>query len=408
MKTRQAFIIIITGLLMPKNFDKIAVNYNTSNVKDFIIQLPIYQSVIVILFFLSLLIQLFYYLFFYVRLTKKRQPRHSLPDQEPVTILICARNEEQNLKAHLPSIMEQNYPNFEVVVVDDCSEDGTADILKAFTQQYKNLKITTIKPDEKFSHGKKLALTIGIKAAKNELLLLTDADCLPTDKYWLSHMQENFITSCEVVLGYGGYKQEKGLLDKIIRCDTFFIALNYLSFALAGIPYMGVGRNLAYRKSTFFNNKGFASHYMLRSGDDDLFINEVANKKNTLVEYRPGTLIESEQEKSFGAWIWQKIRHSTTAEHYRTGSKYLLWIEPISRLTFYTLFILMLTMPFPLYWVGIGTYLLRTTIQAIVIKMAQNRLAERNLFIYSLLYDIISPFLYAFIGIKKTLSPKWN
>ncbi|HUW07623.1 MAG TPA: glycosyltransferase [Williamwhitmania sp.] len=393
---------------MPKNFNKIAVTFKVSQVKDFFLQLPIYQLVILSALLLSLLLQLFFYLFFYVRVAKKRHPKHSLPDQNPVSIIICARNEEQNLKANLPGILEQSYPDFEVVVVDDCSEDGTADILKVFAQQYKNLKITTIKPDDKFSHGKKLALTIGIKAAKHELVLLTDADCSTTSKYWLSHMQENFILSCDVVLGYGGYKPQGGYLDKIIRCDTFFIGLNYLSFALAGMPYMGVGRNLAYRKATFFNNKGFASHYKLISGDDDLFVHEVATKKNTLVEYRPGTVMQSEQVRSFGAWVWQKLRHSTTAQHYRKGTRFLLWAEPISRVAFYTLFVLLLTLPFPLYWIGLGAFLLRTIIQATIIKMAQNRLMEKNLFLYSLIYDVISPFLYAFLGIKKTLSPKWN
>ncbi len=395
-------------LLIPKNFDKIAVNFIRPSVKDFILQLPIYQLVILSTLILSLVIQLFFYLFFFARVAKKRHPKHSLPDQEPVTVLICARNEEKNLKAHLPKILEQSYPDFEVVVVDDCSEDSTPDILKEFAQRYKNLKITTIKPDEKFSHGKKLALTIGVKAAQNELLLLTDADCAPTNNSWLSHMQENFINTCEVVIGYGGYKPQKGFLDKIIRCDTFYIGLNYLSFALAGIPYMGVGRNLAYRKSTFFRNKGFASHYKLISGDDDLFVHEVATRKNTLVEYRPGSTVQSEQVRTFNAWVWQKLRHTTTAEYYRKGIRFLLWAEPISRVAFYTLFILLLTMPFPLYWIGLGAFFLRTTIQALIIKMAQNRLAEKNLFLYSLVYDVVSPFLYAFLGIKKTLSPKWN
>jgi len=392
---------------MPKNFDKIALNFNRSTVEDFLSQQPIHLWIILGILVTTLLIQLFYYLFFYARVAVKRQPKHSHPHQEPVSIVICARDEEENLRNNLPIILEQEYPNYEVVVVNDCSEDGTADLLSAFQTRYKHLKVTTIKPDEKFTHGKKLALTIGIKAATNDFLLLTDADCAPTSKSWLHLMQENFIPSCEVAIGYGAYAPKKGALDKLVRCDTFSIGLQYLGFALAGIPYMGVGRNLAYRKSTFFQNRGFASHYNLPSGDDDLFVSEVANKKNTLVEYRPDTITRSEQVSSFDSWVWQKLRHSTTASHYKKGIKMLVWLEPTSRVLLFIAAIYIIAFS-ELIWVGVGALGFRLIIQGIIFKAAQNRLLEKNLFLYSLLYDLTSPFLYAFLGLKKTFSPKWN
>ncbi len=392
---------------MPKNFDKIAVNFNFDPVKDYLLQLPIVYLIALSILALALLVQLFYYLFFYVRVAVKRQPSHSRPDQEPVSIVICARDEENNLRNNLPIILEQAYPNYEVVVVNDCSQDDTADVLSALQERYKHLKVTTIKLDEKFSHGKKLALTIGIKAASHDFMLLTDADCTPTSQSWLHLMQENFIPSCEVTIGYGAYEKKHGALDKLIRCDTFFIGLQYLGFALAGIPYMGVGRNLAYRKSTFFNNKGFASHYNLPSGDDDLFVSEVANKKNTLVEYRPNTITRSEQVSSFDSWVWQKLRHSITASRYKKSIKLLIWLEPISRVIFYATIIYLIAFT-PLVWIGVGVFAFRLVLQSIIFKVAQNRLQEKNLFIYSLLYDFASPFLYAFLGMKKTFSPKWN
>ena len=293
------------------------------------------------------------------------------------------------------------------MVVNDCSEDGTADVLSAFQERYKNLRVTTVKVDEKFSHGKKLALTIGIKAAKHDFLLLTDADCHPISTSWLHLMQENFIPTCEVTIGYGSYKPKNGALDKLVRCDTFFIGLQYLGFALAGIPYMGVGRNLAYRKSTFFGNRGFASHYHLPSGDDDIFISEVATGKNTLVEYRPQTITRSEQVSSFSSWTWQKLRHSTTASRYKKGIKTLIWLEPISRVFLFSAAIYLIAFT-PFIWMGIGALGFRLIIQGIIFKVAQNRLLEKNLFLYSLAYDFASPFLYAFLGLKKTFSPKWN
>ena len=392
---------------MPKIFDKIAVNFNITPVEDFFTQLPIHQTIILSILAAALFIQLFYYLFFYARVTVKRQPKHSRPDQDPVSIVICARNEEENLRNNLPVILEQAYPQYEVVVVNDCSEDGTADLLSDLQERYKNLRVTTIKPDEKFTHGKKLALTIGIKAAQYDFMLLTDADCCPASSSWLHMMQENFIPSCEVTIGYGAYKQKKGALDKLVRCDTFFIGLQYLGFGLAGIPYMGVGRNLAYRKSTFFNNRGFASHYNLSSGDDDLFVSEVSTKKNTLVEYRPQTITHSEQVSSFNSWMWQKLRHSVTAARYKKSVKLLIWLEPISRVLLFAAATFLIGFT-PLIWIGVGAIGFRLIIQSIIFKVAQNRLLEKNLFIYSLAYDFVSPFLYAFLGLKKTFSPKWN
>ena len=184
----------------------------------------------------------------------------------------------------MPRIFEQDYPHFEVVVVNDCSWDNTSDLLKEFGLKHSNLKIVTIKEDDTYSHGKKVALMMGIKGATHEHMLLTDADCRPNSKEWLRNMMQHFTGETEIVLGYGAYEKQGGFLNKIIRYDTFMIALQYLSFALAGKTYMGIGRNLAYKKSLFFKMKGFASHYHIESGDDDLVVNEAATKQNSKIE----------------------------------------------------------------------------------------------------------------------------
>ena len=238
-----------------------------------------FEIIVLSIFCFCLLVQLFYYFFIYFRFIFYRD-RSKRKTNEPVSVVICAQNEELNLKKFLPSVLNQNYPEYEVIVVDDCSTDNTADVLSEFKLKYKNLRVTFINKDDKFSHGKKLALTVGIKGAKHEWLLLTDADCEPVNENWIKTMSQNFTKDTSVVLGYGGYFRKRSILNNLIRFDALFIALQYFSLALKGKPYMGVGRNLAYRQSLFFKNKGFASHYQLLSGDDDLFINEVANKKN--------------------------------------------------------------------------------------------------------------------------------
>lgn len=366
----------------------------------------IYELALFIVFSFFLLIQLFYYLVVFIRVTVCNRKKNSVKTEKvPVSIIICARNEENNLSNFLPHILEQNYPDFEVVVVNDCSLDDTDMVLKRFSQKYKHLKVTTIKQDEKFSHGKKLALTIGIKAAKNDWLLLTDADCKPNSPEWLSSMAQEFHSPNEVVLGYGGYIQEKGFLNRLIRFDAFFIAFQYLSFALIGKPYMGVGRNLAYKKDLFFKNKGFASHASIISGDDDLFVQQVAKKSNTSVVLAKEAHTRSKPQTTFSGWFLQKKRHLTTSSHYKRGVKFLLGLEPFSRFVFWVTGIVLIAMQFELYITG-GLVLFRVLVTSIILKIAMNRLNERKIFLLSLLYDIFSPMLYITLmvanRIKKT------
>ncbi len=366
---------------------------------------PALSDILLILFLLSMAIQLFYYLFFYARMAFGRVKAKKAARQ-PVSVVICARNEEDMLKKNLSLIMEQDYDDFEVIVVDDCSEDATAEVLEQFSKKYPKLKVTTIKKDEKFSHGKKLALTIGIKAASNEWLLLTDADCAPGSNRWISGMQKNFSSKTSVVLAYGPYKQEKGLLNSYIRLDTFFIGLQYMSFAIAGIPYMGVGRNLAYRKSLFFDNKGFASHRKLASGDDDLFINEVAHGRNTKVEYSPCTFTYSEAKKNLGEWMMQKKRHLSTGTHYSALTKWLLAGEIISRLLFYALFVILLAGTEQYHYYLLAAFTLRLLVMLSVFKSAMNRLNETNLFVLSFFYDLVSPFINSVLYIANIFNSR--
>lgn len=356
-----------------------------------LINMSAFQNIVSGIFLCSLFIQLFYYLFFFIRPGFARTVRKN-ERKTPVSIIICARDEASNLNQHLPLILTQNYPDYEVVVVNDCSEDETQIVLEELQKQHKHLRISTIKKDAKFSHGKKFALFIGIKAAKNEWLLLTDADCFPESPGWLSGMQKNFTGTTDIVLGYGGYKDEPGFLNKYIRYDTVFIAIQYLSFAMAGIPYMGVGRNLAYRKLLFFENKGFSPHMNLKSGDDDLFVNKIAKKRNTKVEIGSESIIRSIPEKNLRDWIAQKKRHLSTGMYYRIKDKMILGGEVVSRLLFYGAFgCLLITWLFPL--ILTGGFLLRTAVQLTIYKSAMMRLHEKHLLLYSLIFDLISPFL---------------
>lgn len=371
----------------------------------------VYQDNIILLgvfsiFLLAAAIQLFYYLFFYHAVYVYKPPGVK-PTKQPVSIIICARNEAENLRNFLPAVLEQDYPDYEVIVVNDCSEDNSYDTLGKYLMQYPHLKISTVNKDPIFSHNKKFAQFIGIKAAKNEILLFTDADCKPESDKWLEEMTSHFDDKITFVLGYGGYFKEKGLLNKYIRYDNMTIAIQYLGMAIRGIPYMGVGRNMAYRRSVFFANKGYGAHNHLISGDDDLFVNSNASGSNTRVEFKNGTHTRSVPCSGFNEWVMQKKRHLTTAPYYKLRDKILLITEPATRVLFYSAFIVLLSYTF-LWPFVLAVFSLRLTTQIIVFPRVMKKLNEPGLTLYSLFFDIFSPAINGIVYLSNTLKRSDN
>lgn len=288
--------------------------------------------IVILLAVISLSIVIYYYLFIFLKLNFQKKKYTEF--NKPISIIICAKNELKNLKENLPDILAQNYFNFEVIVVNDQSTDSSKLFLEELSKKYKKLVIVNIDNFVKHTIGKKFPLTLGIKTAKNEYLILTDADCKPNSKDWVKLIASNFNYS-NIILGYGSYKKHNGLLNRIIRFDTFNIAQQYLSLALVGYTYMGVGRNLAYKKSIFFENKGFASHIHIPSGDDDLFIQEIASKNTISVETSLNSHTTSEVINTWKEWRYQKRRHLSTAPYYKRKIKLILALYPLSQIFFW-------------------------------------------------------------------------
>jgi cellulose synthase/poly-beta-1,6-N-acetylglucosamine synthase-like glycosyltransferase len=259
-----------------------------------------------------------------------------------VSVIIAARNEEDNLYNNLEYILTQDYPEFEVIVVNHQSSDDTKHILGVLQKQYAHLKVIEIERNKHLKIGKKLPITLGVKGAKYENLLFTDADCRPASNQWLRGMASCFSEKKNIVLGYGPYQKTKGLLNALIRFDTIQIAINYFSFALNGMAYMGVGRNLAYRKSVFESVGGFKSHYGIASGDDDLFIRDAAKRGNTAICIAAETYCLSEPKTTWRDWFKQKQRHYSTSGHYKVITKLLLSFFPLALLIQLFSFVLLL------------------------------------------------------------------
>ena len=282
---------------------------------------------------ISLLVIIVYYLFIFIKLFFYNINKEKDLFHKPISVIICAKNELHNLRKNLPIILAQNYFNFEVIVVNDQSSDESIFFLDELSKKNQHLVVVDI--DDFVTHppGKKFALTLGVKTAKNEHILLIDADCIPNSKDWVKQMSSNF-NDADIILGYGAYENKSGLLNKIIRFDTFNVAQHYLSFALLDQTYMGVGRNLAYKKSLFFENKGFASHIHIASGDDDLFIQEISKKGTVAIEISENSHTVSEVIENWRDWFFQKRRHLSTSPLYKARFKFLLALFPVFQLLF--------------------------------------------------------------------------
>lgn len=293
------------------------------------------------LFLLFSLFNLIYFLAFFSFANARKPNIHKV--DFPISVIICAKNEAENLRNFLPLILEQNYPDFEVVVINDASTDDTLEVIEDFQKIDGRVQIVNVQNNEAFWANKKYALTLGIKKAKNKHLLLTDADCAPQSKNWIQSMAGHFSQEKSIILGYGGYfKHKNSLLNKLIRFETLLTAIQYYSYARMGSPYMGVGRNLAYTSDEFYARKGFASHLHLRSGDDDLFINEAATSTNTAISFDNESITRSVPKKTFKEWFQQKRRHTSIAGHYKTQHKLLLGLFYSARLIFWFLLCVLL------------------------------------------------------------------
>lgn len=316
------------------------------------------------------LLNIIYY-FFFARLGFSKIT-DLVPSKEPVSVIVCSKNEQENLKELVPSLLQQDHPNFEIILINDASIDDTLDVIEEFQAIDSRVVKVNVENNESFWGNKKYALTLGIKKAIHNKLVFIDADCRPASDQWLSHMASHLDQNKTIVLGYGGYVRKKNsLLNALVRYETGMTAIQYMSYALHGNPYMGVGRNLAYTSKQFYNVRGFMDHMNILGGDDDLFVNQAATHKNTTISLHPDSFTTSKAKKTWSAWWTQKKRHVNTAKHYKTKHKFLLGLFYLSQFGFIasaiTAFIFgnwMITLGIVLFrylivWIVVGKGLLR-------------------------------------------------
>ena len=348
------------------------------------------------------IIQLIYYFGLYNRIhvhnkAVRKEEVHFSRELPPLSVILCARNEAENLRKILPAILEQDYPQFEVIVINDASTDETEDILGMMEEKYPHLYHSFTPESARYISHKKLALTLGIKASKHDWLVFTETNCMPASNQWLKLMARNFTPQTQIVLGYSGYDRTKGWLHKRTAFDTLFQSLRYLGFALVGKPYMGIGRNLAYRKELFFQQKGFSKYLNLQRGEDDLFINQLATPSNTRVETDINATTRINPVYRYKEWKEEKVSYMATARYYQGTQRYLLGFETFSRLLFYAACIIGIALGvLNLHWLVAGIalfiWLLRFTIQAVIINQTAKEMGGNRKYYFSLpIFDLLQP-----------------
>lgn len=367
--------------------------------------LPLWEYIVAGIVGVLFVYQMYFYIRYMAAVVRRNRFLKKHPSPQPsawpgVSIVVSARNEEQNLTNYLHALLEQKYPEYEVIVVNDGSLDQTQAVLEEYKMKYPRLHITFVPVEARVTSSKKLALTLAVKASKYEYLLLTDADCVPESNLWIQNMVQGFLNAdqTQIVLGYSPYFPTTDKINRIIRYDTLFNGLQYLGRALAGHPYMGVGRNLMYRKSMFMQQHGFAGLLQMRSGDDDLFVNKVATKNNTQVVCTPDSLSWSVPKPTFKEWIIQKRRHLSVSPHYRHGTRTMLGIEPMTRgLWYLTVILCFVWASLPLKIMAAALFLIRFFTQMGIINKAARTLGEKRFGWIILWYDICLPVLTAWL-----------
>lgn len=364
-----------------------------------IIDGSILEVFLLVLFFIALIIQLYFYLIIYRKVVNHKNVSDNVIFTPPVSIIIAAKNEEQNLKKNLPFILKQDYPEFEVIVINDESIDGTAKLLGDYKKQYSNLNVVDIAK----SKGKKHALTIGINQSSNEYLVFTDADCFPSSNNWLNLIVSGFKRgSKEIVLAYGPYKKESGFVNAFICYDTFFIAIQYLGVAILGYPFMSVGRNMAYKKSLWQGVNGYQSHMNIKSGDDDLFVIQAANKYNVGVVIDSNAKTISKTSSSMREFIAQKNRHLSTTAKYRYIDLFFSGSEMVSRGVFYFTAIILAIIYSPL--IVFIAFIFRLLVQTFIIGKFSIRIKETSHFYHFVFFDIFAIVIYFYLWIAKIIN----
>ena len=360
--------------------------------------MPIFETILLTVFITATVVNLGYWLLIFSKLAfyknERRETRDEKRANEPlVSIVICAKNEAENLRKFLPRILNQSYRSKELVLINDGSTDDTWEVLQDFQKKHSTFRIIIFSNTLKQFIGKKEALLKGVEKASGEVILVTDADCEPKSTEWISEMVKAIDEEKEIGLGFSPYRKFPGWLNRWIRFEAVWTAIQYFSFALAGKPYMGVGRNMIYKKKLIEKVQGFREHIHIASGDDDLFVNAVANSKNTAILLSENSFVISEPGHTWNAYYRQKNRHMTAGRLYKKEHQLLLGGLAASHGLHYLGGMFLLYIKVSTIFV-FSLYVLRTVVVVFLYARILRKLRDSSLLIWIPLFDFLLNFYY--------------
>lgn len=318
-----------------------------------------------------------------------------------VSVIVYAKNDDDNMESFLPLVLEQEYEDFEIIVVDDASWDNTNDVIKKFQETYPFLRTTHVPEGTQVVSHKKLALTLGAKAAQKDILIFTDADCRPFSRHWIEDIARSFRHQTEFVIGYTSSFDDKKCLNHWMAFDTLMENTEALGWALAYKPVTGFGSNIAYRKDTFFRYKGFAGFLHREAGEDELMINAYGNSVNTVVQSGKMAHVVAVRKFSYREWKYTKMKQYIAERDFKADTKVLLMAEPVCKWLFLlsAIAVIVLSAVFmPERWIEMieiagGAILLRLAVITVAVNMVARQYRQPTFWIGMIFFDLIHPFV---------------
>jgi glycosyltransferase involved in cell wall biosynthesis len=343
-----------------------------------------------------ILFQILYYFIVYGRVAFFKDNKLTTDEKQKyipsVSVVMCVKDDAYNLEKKLPIILEQEYPNFEVVVVNDASKDETEYVLRVLQEIYPKLNVVNLYNNVNGFLGKKYPLSLGIKSAKNEIILLTESDTMPLNYNWITTMVKGFKQKKDIVLGFTNFEQKPTFLNTLMHYENLTSAMNYLGNAMLNNPFMGQGRNMAYKREFFFETGGFISQYNISVGEDDLFINKNANSKNTSVIINKESINLASPKEKREEWVIQKKKHFKSMYHFKLKDKIISTLMPFATLLIYVLVALSIVFQFPWQY-AILPLVLKYTFQIIVYYKSSKTLATKQVAFLSPLLEVLFLFI---------------
>lgn len=355
------------------------------------------------------LFQVLYYIIVYGRICFHKSPKEELEHFPSVSVVICAKDDAYNLERRLPFILEQQYPNFEVVVVNDASRDESEYVLRVLQEIYPNLNVVHLYENVNRFLGKKYPISIGIKSAKNEIILLTEADTQPCGYNWITEMVKGFEPKTQMVIGHSIYESKNTFISSLIQYEHQTSSMNYLGNAILKNPYMGTGKNLAFTKKMFFAVNGFIPQYNIPVGEDQVFVNKYAHSKNTKVVLTKDSISQTAPKEKYYEWMIQKKRNYRSLSFFKLKDKLTVSLMPITTVLLYSLIAISIIYKFPWQY-AVMALIIKYTIQIIIYFKTSRKLGTKQVAFLSPLYEIIFLPFNTIIRISSLLTKrdKWK